>query len=150
MNVREGRPRDLPRLRAIQSATLAEPWPELLPAAVEGPPPLYVLGDPPLAYAAVVTDGESAAYVPEFAVHPDHQRAGHGSRLLAFLRDRLAAEGYAELRLTVRTDDDARSFYAHHGFEPLERLEDHFEEGDGLLLALSLDDSDAGAGTAPD
>lgn len=143
MSVRQGRPADLPALRGIQTATLAEPWPELLAAAVEGMPPLYVVEDgDPVGYAVVVADGGSVAYVPELAVDPARQREGYGSRLLGALRERLTADGYDQLRVTVRASDDgARAFYAEHGFVRLERLEDHFETGDGLLLGLSLGDA---------
>ena len=56
--IREGRPADEPRLRAIQSAALDEPWPDLLDVAVEGDPHLLVrdLGQGPIAYALVVPD----------------------------------------------------------------------------------------------
>ncbi len=141
MSVREGDPADLPRLRDIQERALAEPWPELLSTAVEGPPPLYVVEDgTPVGYTIAVTDGESVAYVPEFAVDPDRQREGYGSRLLAELRARLAAAGHDELRVTVRASDDgARAFYASVGFERLDRIEGHFENRDGLLLVLALE-----------
>jgi ribosomal-protein-alanine N-acetyltransferase len=141
MRVREGDSADLPRLREIQAA-LAEPWPELLTAALGGPLPVYVVEDgPPVGYAVVVADGESVAYLPELAVDPARQREGCGSRLLDALRDRLTAAGYDELRVTVRASDcGARAFYADRGFEPVDRLDGHFEDGDGLLLALSLPD----------
>ncbi len=140
--IREADPADLPRLRTIQERALAEPWPELLGAAIEGPLPVYVVDDGgPAGYAVVVTDGERVAYVPELAVDPDRQREGHGSRLLAGTCEHLRAEGYDQLRVTVLADDErARAFYADHGFEPLDRLDGHFEGGDGLLLGLTLDD----------
>jgi Acetyltransferases len=143
MSVREGEPSDLPLLRAVQTAVLAEPWPELLAAAAEGPLPLYVVEDdpgPPVGYAVVVTDGGSVAYAPEVAVDPSRQREGHGSRLLGEVSRRLAAAGYDELRVTVRANDDgARSFYADTGFSRVDRLDCHFENADGLLLSLPLD-----------
>ncbi len=141
MTVREGVPADLPRLREIQTTALAEPWPALLETAVDGPPPLYVVADGPVVgYAIVVPDGGTVAYVPEFAIHTEAQREGCGSRLLRYLRGELAAAGYEQLRVTVRVSDDgAREFYVVHGFERLERIDDHFEGCDGFLLALALD-----------
>lgn len=137
--IRDGRPADLERLRAIQSA-LAEPWLELLETATQGPPPLYVIEDShPIGYALVVGEADGVAYIPEFAVHPDEQGQGHGSTLMSWLCERLAGE-YDQLRLTVEASDGrARGFYRHHGFERIDRLEDNFESGDGLLLALALD-----------
>lgn len=139
--IRRVEPADLPRLRAIQQRALAEPWPELLAAAIEGPLPVYVLTDGgPVGYAIVVTDGESVAYVPELAVDPARQREGHGTRLLAWLREHLTTRGYDQLRVTVLADDEAaRAFYADRGFEVLDRIEGHYETGDGLLLALTLE-----------
>ncbi len=139
--VREGTPDDLPALRAVQTATLAEPWPELLETAVHGGPTLLVLeAEDPIGYALVVADGERLAYVPELAVHPDHQGEGNGSRLMAELTTRLASEGYDRVRLTVRAADQrARSFYANRQFTAVERLDDHFESGDGLLLERDLE-----------
>ena len=136
--IREGRPDDLPRLRAIQTA-LAEPWPELLETATQGPPALYVLEDgQPVGYALVIGESEGVAYVPEFAVHPDEQGQGYGSVLMTWLRDRLPPE-YDEVRLTVQASDErARGFYREHGFAEIERLDGHFESGDGLLFARSL------------
>lgn len=138
---REGRPEDLPHLRAIQQAALAESWPELLETAVDGPPALYVLTDGSLiGYALVVGESDGVAYVPEFAIHPDEQGQGLGSHLMEWLCDRLSTEGYEELRLTARADDErVRSFYRDHGFRQLERLDDHFDSGDGLLLTRPLD-----------
>lgn len=140
MRVREGTPRDLPRLREIQTGALAEPWPDLLEAAVSGPLGLRVLDDDgPVGYAIVVGAATDTAYVPEFAVHPDAQGEGYGSRLMDTLKDRLAREGYASIRLTVRvTDERARAFYRDHGFERVDRLDDHFESGDGFAMTCSL------------
>lgn len=136
--VRRGRPDDLARLRTIQARTLAEPWPALLETAVEGQPPVYVVvTDRPVGYAIALTDGERVVYVPEIAVHPDHQGEGHGTALLAHLADTYAE--FEEVRLTVAADDDrARTFYEENGFEQIDRLADNFESGDGLLLAKDL------------
>lgn len=147
--VREGRPADLPTLQAIQAAVLAEPWQELLAVAVDGPPILLVAtersgGDgcseaqnTPVGYALAVSDGDdAAAYLAELAVAPDHQGTGHGSALLDALVDRLVADGIDELRVTVRAvDEQARAFYRDRGFGRRERITDHYETGDGLLLA---------------
>jgi ribosomal-protein-alanine N-acetyltransferase len=139
VDVRPATAEDLPRLRAIQRAALAEPWPELLDTAVAGPLPVLVaVEDGPLGYAVVVA-GAGQVYVPEIAVDPERQREGIGSTLIEALCDRLRSEGYDAVRLTVReVDEDARAFYREHGFEVVDRVPDHFESGDGLVLARSL------------
>ena len=142
--IRDGTAEDLQALRAIQAATLDEPWPELLETALKGSdagPTVVVLETTePVGYALVVADAEDLAYVPEFAVHPDHQGEGYGSELMAGLCDRLAYAGYGRLRLTVRvTDRRARAFYDQQEFGVVDRLDDHFEAGDGLVLERQLE-----------
>jgi ribosomal-protein-alanine N-acetyltransferase len=138
--IREGRPADEPRLRAIQSAALDEPWPDLLDVAVEGDPRLLVrdLGQGPIAYALVVPD-HPVAYLAELAVAPPLQGEGHGTQLLAALLTRLQANGFETVRLTARADDQrVRSFYDSFDFEVVEELPDHYDDGDGVLLVRSL------------
>lgn len=136
--VRPGESADKAVVREIQRRALAEPWPELLSAALTGPPPLFVVDDGgPVGYAIVLSEG-SQAYIPELAVHPDRQGEGYGSRLLSTVLEEFA--DHSELRLTVRAvDERAQSFYRDHGFGQTDRIEDHFEAGDGLLFARSLD-----------
>ena len=165
--VREARPEDLPRLRAIQTVTLAEPWPELLATGVDGPPVCLVYADSgpgsgsspdpdsdagpdpdadhgpdsdaqPTGYALAVAD-DDAGYLAELAVAEGNRGQGQGSALLAALVDRLRDRGVASLRVTVREiDERARSFYESHGFAERERLPDHYEDCDGLLLEREL------------
>jgi len=144
--VRPVEPGDGPAVREIQSRAIDEPWPALLETALDGPLSLLVLDDGgPIGYAIAVPGTDGVVYVPELAVHPDRQREGHGSRLLSALCGRFA--DHDEMRLTVReTDRGARRFYERHGFGAIERVEDHFESGDGLLLSRPLD----GDSTRPD
>lgn len=136
--VRPGLPDDHEHLRTIQRETLDDPWPELLETALEGPPPIYVIEeDHPVGYAIAIPG--SIVYVPELAVHPDHQRCGHGTRLLEYLADTYRDRD--ELRLTVQVDDEsARRFYEDVGFETIERLSGYYDDGDGLLLCRDLMD----------
>ncbi|MFB6297225.1 MAG: GNAT family N-acetyltransferase [Salinirussus sp.] len=138
MTVRRGQPADLPRLRAIQAAAVAEPWPELLAARQPGPIELFVAVDGrPVGYATVVAPG-GVAYLPELAVAPGRQGEGFGTALLDAVAAAVGAD-HAELRLTVRaTDHRVQSFYDDRGFERLDRLPDHFEAGDGYLLRRAL------------
>lgn len=141
VEIRRGVETDRTQLRAIQRATLAEPWPELLETALGGTPPLYVAteGDTAVGYGIVIPDSGSVAYLPELAIHPQRQGEGHGSALLRSLCTRLREDGYKELQLTVRlADQEALAFYRSHGFEKRERLRAEFEAGDGLLLGKKL------------
>ena len=138
--IRPARPADETRLRAIQSAALDEPWQDLLAVAIKGAPVLLVRdpGAGPVAYALLVTD-HPTAYLAELAVAPPAQRQGHGTALLTAVLDRVRAAGFAELRLTARADDErARSFYDDFDFTVADRLPDHFDHGDGVLLVRSL------------
>lgn len=143
VEIRTGRPADGPRLREIQAAAIAEPWPALLDTALTGPPPLYVVvdsSDEPLGYGIVIPDSESVAYLPELAVDPNRQGEGYGSKLVDAICDSLEDDGYEQLRLTVRAvDEQAREFYRENDFETRERLPDHFEDCDGFLLERTLE-----------
>jgi len=131
---------DEPRLRAIQSAALDEPWPELLDVAVDGHPILLVVdpGTGPIAYTLVVPD-HPVASVAELAVAPPLQGQGHGSRLMDALLDHLRSEGFERVRLTCRADDErVRSFYDSFDFAVAGELPEHYDDGDGVLLVRDL------------
>ncbi|WP_254271919.1 GNAT family N-acetyltransferase [Haloarcula marina] len=137
--IREARPDDADRLGAIQTAALDEPWPGLLDVAIDGPPLVLVtdIGGP-IAYALVVPD-HPVAYVAEFAVVPAMQGQGHGTALMTALLERLRAGGFETVRLTAREDDErARSFYDGFEYTVAERIPDHYEDGDGVLLVREL------------
>jgi GNAT superfamily N-acetyltransferase len=62
-----------------------------------------------------VADGE----IGEFVIDPDHQRAGHGSRLLQAAVDTLAADKFTRAVWWVgSTDDVLRTFVTESGWEP--------------------------------
>lgn len=62
-----------------------------------------------------VADGE----IGEFAIDPEHQRAGHGSRLLQAAVDTLVADGFTRAVWWVGTTDDVlRSFVTESGWAP--------------------------------
>ena len=139
--IRTAVPADEARLRAIQSAALDDPWPELLDVAIDGAPHVLVddEGEGPVAYTLTVPD-HPVAYVAEVAVAPGLQGQGHGSRLFEELLDRLRADGFETVRLTARADDErARSFYDGFGFRLAESLSGHYDDGgDGVLLVREL------------
>ena len=62
--------------------------------------------------ARALTDGEYHALIYDVAVHPDYQRAGIGSEMMAHLLDRLPV-----WRVMLVADDDVQDFYARLGFE---------------------------------
>jgi ribosomal protein S18 acetylase RimI-like enzyme len=139
-------------LREIQRAALAEPWPELLPAAVEGILSCVVITAEenhaavercdPVGYVVYIPGGETA-YLPELAVSPDRQNEGYGSTLLEAVCEDLAQEGYASVRLTAHAADErVQQFYERHGFAAVERAPDQFEDGDGIVFERRLDSAD--------
>jgi ribosomal-protein-alanine N-acetyltransferase len=132
--VRPGRPADLDALARAQTA-LTEPAPELLAGVLTGEGPgtvLVAVDGAPVGYLLAIP-GPGVVYVAELAVHPERQREGHGSTLLSALFER--TRDHQAVRLTVAADNEAaRRFYDRHGFERAERLDDHFEDGDGLVL----------------
>jgi ribosomal-protein-alanine N-acetyltransferase len=134
--IRPARERDRAYLESIQSAALSNPWPELLDTAIDGPPRTLVVdeGDRPVGYAIVVPD-HPTAYLAELAVIPAKQGHGYGSALLGTLLTQLQAEGFESVRLTSRADDTrVHSFYRSFGFDVTERLPNHYDDGDGIVM----------------
>ena len=132
---------DESRLRAIQSAALDDPWPELLAVAIDGPPTVLVCdeGEGPVGYVLTVPD-HPVAYVAELAVAPGRQGQGRGSELLGTLLADLRENGFETVRLTARADDErVRSFYDGFGFGVEDELPDHYDDGGaGVLLVREL------------
>ena len=60
-------------------------------------------------------------YIDEFSVHPDFQRQGVGSRMLAFLRDELQKEPHPISHISLITERGFPSvaFYENNGFVEL-------------------------------
>ncbi len=75
-----------------------------------------------LAALAPSTDGDATAADAELValeVDPAHQRAGHGSRLLAAVADTARAAGFTTLRTWLPARDDARrAFLESAGLRP--------------------------------
>lgn len=133
---------DLERLRAIQDASIEEPWRGLLDSAIGsgGPIVRVIERDRPIGYAVALVAGDTA-YVPEVAIAPPYQERGFGSELLTDLATTVQADGVRTLRLTARASDDrVRSFYENHGFSAVDRLPDHFEADDGVVYQWQFDD----------
>lgn len=61
-------------------------------------------------------------FIDEFSVHPDHQRQGIGSRMIAYMRQELQNEPVAIRHLCLITERGypAVTFYGHNGFVVLE------------------------------
>jgi ribosomal-protein-alanine N-acetyltransferase len=114
----------------IQSATLSDPNPDLLAAAVSGPLCCLVAVDAgPVGYLLAIRDDERA-YLPELVVAPDRQNEGIGTTLLSAGCDRLEADGIDAVRVTARASDNrARRFYEQRAFETVERVPGHYSDG---------------------
>lgn len=69
----------------------------------------------------VTVEGEVAT-IDTLAVHPDCQREGIGTRLLALVRDRAGDAGALVLEAWTRDDEQALSWYRSRGF----RESDHY------------------------
>ncbi|WP_436911677.1 GNAT family N-acetyltransferase [Halosimplex marinum] len=119
--VREGRPGDLPALRAIQAAALAEPWEELLTVAVDGPPILLVATADGSGAGSEAGSGSGAGSDPSGHENPDAVPGGSGRPV-----------GYA---LAVTDGDDEAGYLAELAVAP-----DHQGEGYGSALVDALVD----------
>jgi GNAT superfamily N-acetyltransferase len=101
---------------SLDTATMRRRWAEAI-ASPPGPgfAVLVALDGPRIVGFAAVTPGQLLA----LEVAPEHQRAGHGSRLLSAAVDRLRSDGATELVTWVLDDDTARErFLASAGLGP--------------------------------
>lgn len=101
---------------SLDTAVMRDRWAD---AIVSPPGPgfavLVALDGPTVVGFAAVAPGQVLA----LEVAPDHQRAGHGSRLLAAAVDRLRSDGATEVVTWVLDDDAARErFLASAGLGP--------------------------------
>jgi len=72
-----------------------------------------------------------------FAVHPDFQRQGIGSRMLAFIEDQARNRGFRKLFVETYTHpdfDNARRFYQASGFQHAGDIHDYLPGGDDRLV----------------
>jgi len=73
------------------------------------------------------------AYISSFAVLPEHQNRGLGSKLLAFTIDQIRKIGLKEIEVnTWRSNANALRFYRNHGF----RIK--VVEGENVLLGCDV------------
>ncbi|WP_438036730.1 GNAT family N-acetyltransferase [Sorangium sp. So ce204] len=71
-------------------------------------------------YLAWRDEAPGVAVLEELSVHPDHQRCGVGTRLIADLQDRARELGMEQVVVRFREKASwARAFYEKKGFEPL-------------------------------
>ncbi|MFT4011107.1 MAG: GNAT family N-acetyltransferase [Nocardioidaceae bacterium] len=165
VSVRVGWPDDAAQIAAVQTAAWQVEYAELLPvadldtealtgswqaslarttdarnrilvalerASVRG----FVLTMPsPDPDADPVADGE----LTELTVHPDHQRAGHGSRLVHAAIDTLRADHFSTARVWLASTDDARrAFLTGAGFAPDGAHRELDLHGDGTTLVKQI------------
>ncbi len=80
-------------------------------------------------------DGE----VAEFVVHPEHRRAGHGSRLLHAVVDTLRSDKFSRGVWWVNaTDDDLRAFLFDQGWDTDGAHRELDLHGDGSVLVRQV------------
>ena len=74
------------------------------------------VGEEQIAYARVLTDGLTLAYVFDVVVAKAQQRQGYGKWLMARL---LEYPEFRNVRTWMLATDDAHSLYAQFGFRPI-------------------------------
>ena len=77
--------------------------------------------------------------VAELVVDPEHQRAGHGSRLVQACADTLSADGFSRATTWVNsTDDVLRGFLTESGWAPDGAHRELDLTGDGTTLVKQV------------
>jgi GNAT superfamily N-acetyltransferase len=133
-------------LARLEAAALVPAWRSTVGRAAGGPFAVLVACSGPAVVGFVMaaacadpdggaTDGEVTVLV----VDPDHQRAGHGSRLLTAAADHLRNAGMTTLAVWVPGRDHAlRSFLASAGLEPDGARRELADEGEVSVHELRM------------
>ena len=77
---------------------------------------------------AIPLDGESAD-IESIAVHPDFQRTGLGTKLMAMMEKEILKRGFSATILEVRDmNTEAISFYKKHGYTIISHMPTYYKE----------------------
>jgi ribosomal protein S18 acetylase RimI-like enzyme len=71
-----------------------------------------------IAMGRVVGDGACNFEIVDVAVHPDYQRRGLGSRIMAAIMDYIHAHAPESAYVSLIADNHAPALYSKFGFEP--------------------------------
>jgi GNAT superfamily N-acetyltransferase len=92
--------------------------------------------DATVAFARVVSDRATFAYVSDVFVDPAHRGAGIGKAVMAAV---VAHPDLQDLRLWVLATADAHGLYARYGFTPLAVPQRYMERRDAKIYARMAD-----------
>jgi len=92
--------------------------------------------DATVAFARVVSDRATFAYVSDVFVDPAHRGAGIGKAVMAAV---VAHPELQDLRLWVLATADAHGLYARYGFTPLAVPQRYMERRDAKIYARMAD-----------
>jgi GNAT superfamily N-acetyltransferase len=95
------------------------------------------------AATAPATDADSSpaadAEIAEFAVHPEHRRLGHGSRLLHAAVDTMRSDSFSRAAIWISsTADDLRGFLTEQGWAPDGAHRELDLHGDGTVIVKQV------------
>lgn len=129
MIIRPYQPRDEDAIVALwQTCALTRPWNDPrkdIARKLQIQPELFLVGEAdgrPMASVMAGYEGHRG-WVNYLAVHPDFQRRGHASTLMAEVEQRLRALGCPKINLQIRSGNQAvLAFYRHLGYLPDEAI----------------------------
>ena len=134
-------------LQALDAAAFAAQWSEAINRPAEARTRVLVALDRAtvvgFALTAVADDPDADpardGQVAELVVDPEHQRAGHGSRLVQACADTLSADGFSRATTWVNsTDDVLRGFLTESGWAPDGAHRELDLTGDGTTLVKQV------------
>ena len=97
-----------------------------------------------VAFARVISDRATFAYVSDVFVDPAHRGVGVGKAVMAAV---VAHPELQDLRLWVLATADAHGLYARYGFSPLAVPQRYMERRDAEVYARMADAAEAGRDT---
>mgnify|MGYP001366516062 CR=1 FL=1 len=119
--------REIPTTQApLELQVIADPCEEKIRSYLPGSRCFVASADGVTVGACVVQPlGVGAHELMAIAVHPDHQRAGHGTALLKFVIDFFRASGARQLEVGTGTFGYQLAFYQRQGFR-VDRIDHDF------------------------
>lgn len=137
--IRPASPSDAPAIVALENLLFGgDAWPSATVVQTLGSRTVLVADDDGLAGYVVVVLAGDVADLERIGVHPERQRSGLATALLAAARDAVPAE---RMLLEVRADNEAAlGFYGRAGFVEIDRRRRYYRDGaDAIVLGLEVE-----------
>jgi ribosomal-protein-alanine N-acetyltransferase len=144
VHIRRARPEDLEEITSIERASFPDPWEEeTLAESLHYYPRTFFVAQNQTHIAGFVAAGledtgeEIYGHILNLAVDPSSRSRGIGQRLVQRVELECLLLGASGIQLEVRASNErARRFYAHLGYEQVFVLADYYANGEDAIVMM--------------